>query len=62
MKPFELVGAFLVAEAVTSLVASQDQRLISNIGRGLRIIAGIWVIRQGTYYSQLAHRDRKRLR
>jgi len=58
----ELLGGFLVGEAVVSIVASQDQRIISNIGRGLRILVGLWLIRQGKTYQQIASSRRRRLK
>jgi hypothetical protein len=58
----ELLGGFLVGEAVVSIVASQDQRIISNIGRGLRILVGLWLIRQGKTYQQISAGRRRRLK
>jgi hypothetical protein len=57
----ELLGGFLVGEAALSIVVSQDQRIIANIGRGLRIAVGLWLIRQGKTYQQISSSRRRRL-
>lgn len=36
----KVAGLFLIAEALISIVASQDQRPISTVGRVLRLGAG----------------------
>jgi len=37
-------GSFIIAEAVISIAVSEDQRVISNVGRILRIGIGIGLL------------------
>lgn len=39
----KLVGGYLFVEGFLSIAASQDQRLLSNIGRVGRMIIGVWL-------------------
>ena len=39
-------GFFLIIEAVISVVASEDQRIISQVGRGIRMVIGAWLMSQ----------------
>ena len=38
-----LVGGYLFVEGLLSIVASQDQRILSNIGRVGRMAIGVWL-------------------
>lgn len=40
----QLLGFFLIGESIASIVASQDQRSVSTLGRELRIIIGIYLL------------------
>lgn len=40
----ELMGGFLFVEGYLSMSASQDQRVLSNIGRLVRMAIGVWLI------------------
>jgi len=39
-----LAGLFLVIEGILSIVGSQDQRVVSTVGRLTRIGIGTWII------------------
>jgi len=43
-----VIGLFLIAEGILSILYSQDQQPISNFGRLLRIGAGIFLVTEGT--------------
>lgn len=38
-----LVGGYLFVEGFLSIVGSQDQRLLSNVGRVGRMAIGVWL-------------------
>jgi len=40
----KLAGGFLLGEGAISLLLSQDQRLLSNLGRLGRIFIGVWLL------------------
>jgi hypothetical protein len=42
----KLIGYFLIGEGAISIVASQDQRGASTLGRVARILAGLWLVRR----------------
>ena len=39
-----LIGGYLFFEGLLSIIASQDQRVLSNIGRLGRMAIGVWLI------------------
>lgn len=43
----EIFGGFLIVEGLTSIVFSQDQRALSQIGRLLRMAGGAWLLAGG---------------
>lgn len=40
----QLAGGFLVVEGLLSILGSQDQRTISNLGRLGRMGIGLWLV------------------
>lgn len=40
----QLMGGFLFVEGFLSMTESQDQRVLSNIGRLGRMAIGVWLI------------------
>ncbi len=39
----KLVGGYLFIEGLLSIIDSQDQRTLSNIGRVGRMVIGVWL-------------------